>query len=64
MTHEYHALYWHFGDHGPQNVHMHPCIRHENCNHELQGEGRECDWNALASHTPVRYSERHGWVTE
>lgn len=40
--HEFHALYWHYGKYGPQDVHLHPCFT-EGCEQELVGEGRECD---------------------
>ena len=66
MEHEYHALYWHFGPYGPQDVHMHQCITHEHCRHELQGEGRDCGGDRLSLHTPVVYrtsGRRSAWVT-
>lgn len=36
--HEFHALWWHFGPYGRQDVHLHPC----DCGTELVGVGREC----------------------
>ena len=51
--HEFHAMYWHFGRYGPQDVHLHPC----ECGVELEGPGRECDGDATTHH-PVRYDGR------
>lgn len=40
--HGFHALWWHLGQYGRQDVHLHPCIDHEHCPTELVGEGRDC----------------------
>ena len=44
--HEFHALYWHFGQFGPSDVHMHPC----DCGIELQGPGERCDGDPATHH--------------
>jgi len=52
-AHDFHALFWHFGACGPQDVHLHPCLTCSR-NHELVGAGRECD-GKRASHHEERY---------
>jgi hypothetical protein len=39
--HEYHALYWHLGPYGRQDVHLHPCFT-EGCDFNMVGPGRSC----------------------
>ena len=60
---EYHAMFWHFGPHGPQDVHMHPCFLHDNgsCKRALEGPGRECDADPR-THREVRWLQTNGWV--
>jgi hypothetical protein len=56
--HEFHALYWHFGKYGPQDVHMHPC----ECGTELQGPGERCDGD-VSTHQRVRWNDARGeWI--
>lgn len=43
--HEFTALWWHFGPHGRQDVHVHDCFR-EGCDVVIVGEGRDCDGDA------------------
>jgi hypothetical protein len=57
--HEFHAIWWNFGQYGPQDVHMHPC----ECGVELQGPGKDCDGDAK-SHRRIRYNTRSGKWTE
>jgi hypothetical protein len=52
--HAWHALYWHFGPYGPQDVHVHPCMRDE-CERVMIGDGREC--SLKAEHRRVRLVE-------
>lgn len=40
-THEFTALYWCFGPHGRQDVHVHSCFD-EGCDRVLVGKGRVC----------------------
>lgn len=56
--HFFHALYWHFGSYGPQDVHMHPC----ECGHELRGQGYLCD--PEAAHEVVAYSNDTWYVVK
>lgn len=39
--HTFTALYWHFGEFGPQNVHVHSCFDRD-CDRVVIGRGREC----------------------
>jgi hypothetical protein len=39
--HTFHAMYWHFGQYGQQNVHVHPCFD-DDCDRVLIGRDREC----------------------
>jgi hypothetical protein len=43
-THEFAAIWLHYGKYGPQDVHYHPCIA-VFCNHVIVGPGRDCDGN-------------------
>lgn len=40
--HLFTSLWWHFGPHGPQDVHVHSCIRDDDCHRVLVGPGRDC----------------------
>lgn len=50
--HTFHALWYHFGPYGPQDVHVHPCSAdghgpnddgpHAGCDRVLIGPGRNC----------------------
>jgi hypothetical protein len=42
--HHFHALWWHYGKYGPQNVHLHPCSGEggRDCDRVLIGAGRDC----------------------
>lgn len=40
-AHEFTALYWNPGPHGPQDVHVHDCFDEE-CDRVLVGAGRKC----------------------
>ncbi len=53
--HGFHLLYHHFGEYGPQDVHLHPC----DCGVELIGEGRACPGQG-SSHAEYRYGRK--WV--
>jgi hypothetical protein len=53
--HRFHALWSHFGPHGRQDVHFHPCIveeRHDglDCDRVLIGKGRDCDGKTETHH--------------
>lgn len=54
--HEFHALHWHFGQYGRQDVHMHPC----DCGTELVGEGRECG-GPKTKHVAKKLTSRTTW---
>lgn len=45
--HTWTALWWNFGPHGRQDVHVHSCFDHTDdrgsCGRVLVGEGRSCD---------------------
>jgi hypothetical protein len=56
--HEFTALYWHFGPHGDQSVHVHSCFT-EGCDRVLIGEGRRCDGEP-ASHRRASLDARGG----
>ena len=43
--HVFHALHSHFGPHGDQAVHFHPCSANDDCDCVLIGDGRKCDGN-------------------
>lgn len=42
--HWFHAIWCHFGQFGPQDVHYHPCVNDEpgECHRVVVGKGREC----------------------
>ncbi len=42
VAHAFHALWWHLGPYGRQDVHLHSCLDHERCGIVLVGEGRDC----------------------
>jgi hypothetical protein len=42
----FHALYWHLGPYGRQDIHLHPCIDHQGCDAQLVGLGEKCDPSA------------------
>lgn len=43
VKHEYSKLWTHFGPYGDQTVHVHPCIKHKDCDSALIGDGRSCN---------------------
>jgi hypothetical protein len=47
--HAFTALWWHFGPHGRQNVHVHSCFG-EDCDRVVIGEGRECEGPERQAH--------------
>lgn len=53
--HEFTALWYHFGQYGPQDVHIHGCFT-EGCWRVLIGEGRECD-GKMARHKRMTLTE-------
>jgi len=53
--HEFTALWWHFGPHGNQDVHLHSCFT-QGCSRVLVGDGRECDGKS-ESHREVRLTQ-------
>lgn len=54
--HDFHVLYWHFGQYGRQDVHLHPCP----CGAELVGPGRDCDGNGR-THKAKTLTDRSTW---
>lgn len=48
-THEFTALWWHFGPYGRQDVHVHGCFT-EGCDRVLIGEQRECSGSMSDHH--------------
>lgn len=44
-THEFTLMYWHYGQYGPQDVHLHSCFT-EDCQRVLIAKGRTCDTKA------------------
>jgi len=40
--HQFAAIWWHFGQYGRQDVHVHSCCA-EDCDRVLVGAGRDCD---------------------
>lgn len=61
--HEFHLLWWHFGPHGPQNVHLHPCGKDEWCEAELVAPGWNCD-GEREGHRVVSLEEAKAWAAE
>lgn len=57
--HDFHGLWWNFGPHGRQDVHMHPCDR-PSCEAEMVGPGRDCDgvWD---THVAKPLTSRSRW---
>lgn len=47
--HIFHALYWHFGPYGRQDVHVHPCWD-DDCDRVVIGAGRKCSGGAETHH--------------
>lgn len=47
--HTFTALYYYFGPHGPQDVHVHACFD-EDCSRVLIGDGRTCSGSAYDHH--------------
>lgn len=41
--HWFTSLWWHLGEYGPQNVHIHSCIEGTDCDRVVVGPGRNCD---------------------
>lgn len=58
---DFHALWWHPGPFGRQGVHMHPCLVHEDCKIELEGDGVRCNPRD-GGHRQVRWLISKGWV--
>jgi hypothetical protein len=54
---DFHALYWHLGPFGRQDVHLHPCLDRRFRNLELVGSGRDCDPRAV--HVEMRLGSAH-----
>jgi hypothetical protein len=40
--HQFGSIWWHFGQYGRQDVHIHSCFDFD-CDRVLVGEGRDCD---------------------
>ena len=47
--HEFTALYWHFGQFGRQNVHVHSCFDID-CDRVMIGQTRTCEINREQFH--------------
>lgn len=58
--HTFTGLWWHFGRHGRQDLHVHDCFE-DGCDVHLIGEGRGCS-GKRADHHRERYDEDKGWV--
>ena len=61
--HEYHAMYWHLGPFGRQDVHLHPCICHDNSDAQLVGLGRGCDPNGEHVEKKLGIAKNH-WTAK
>jgi hypothetical protein len=48
--HVFHSLWAQFGPYGRQDVHYHPCTKHEGCSMVLIGSGRNCDGKNATHH--------------
>lgn len=55
--HKFHLLYFHLGPFGRQDVHIHPCTEHEQCEMEYVGLGRNCG----TIHYRVRHRVNSVW---
>lgn len=53
--HTFTALWYHFGPHGDQSVHVHQCFE-EGCDRVLIGDGRRCGGRGT--------EHRRMWLTE
>lgn len=58
-VHDFHALWWNFGQYGRQDVHLHPCHA-ESCEVELVGAGYDCGGKGTP-HTPKTLTSRSRW---